>query len=72
LTKEKTMRVHIDAKVCEGHGRCYVLSPLVFAADEEGNGEVLVEELDSPDLIAAADLASKNCPEGAITVSDGA
>jgi len=36
------MRVHIDAKVCEGHGRCYVLSPLVFAADEEGNGEVLV------------------------------
>lgn len=63
------MRVHIDANVCEGHGRCYVLSPSVFAADGEGNGEVLVAELDSPELIAAADLASKNCPEGAITVS---
>ena len=65
------MRVHIDANLCEGHGRCYVLSPSVFAADEDGHGQVLQEELDSQALISAAELASKNCPEGAITVSGG-
>jgi ferredoxin len=65
------MRVHLDLNLCEGHGRCYVLSPTVFAADEEGNGEVLQSELDSQDLISAAELAAKNCPEGAITLANG-
>lgn len=64
------MRVHLDLNLCEGHGRCYALSPSVFAADPEGNGEVLQTELDSQELISAAELAAKNCPEGAITLSD--
>ena len=65
------MRVTIDADLCEGHGRCYLLSPEVFGADEEGNGEVLVADLRSTDQIAAAELAAKNCPESAITLSNG-
>jgi ferredoxin len=69
MNEERTMRVHIDANLCEGHGRCYVLSPSVFAADEEGHGHVLQGELDDPALISAAEFGSKNCPEGAITVS---
>ena len=64
-----TMRVTIDANLCEGHGRCYVLSPDVFTADDEGNGEVLARELDSEELIAAAERAAKNCPESAIALS---
>ena len=35
------MQVRIDLDRCEGHGRCYVLAPSVFAADAEGNGEVV-------------------------------
>jgi ferredoxin len=65
-----TLRVAIDSSICEGHGRCYVLSPEVFAADEEGNGEVLVSELNSEELIVAARLAAGNCPEGAITLAE--
>jgi ferredoxin len=65
-----TIRVTIDSTACEGHGRCYVLSPEVFAADEEGNGEVLVSELNSAPLIVAARLAARNCPEGAITLTE--
>jgi ferredoxin len=64
------MQVRIDLDRCEGHGRCYVLAPSVFAADDEGNGEVVRAELDSPELIAAAELAEKNCPEGAIALVD--
>ena len=63
------MQVHLDLELCEGHGRCYVLSPSVFGADAEGNGEVIQATLDSPELIAAAELAVKNCPEGAISLS---
>jgi ferredoxin len=48
-----------------------VLSPDVFTADEEGNGEVLGRELDSEELIAAAERAAKNCPESAIALSLG-
>jgi len=65
-----TIRVVIDSTVCEGHGRCYVLSPEVFVADDEGNGEVLVSELSSAPLILAARLAARNCPEGAITLTE--
>ena len=65
-----TIRVSIDSTVCEGHGRCYVLSPEVFVADDEGNGEVLVSELSSAPLILAARLAARNCPEGAITLTE--
>ena len=63
-------RLVLDPTACEGHGRCYVLSPEVFAADEEGNGEVLVSELNSAPLIVAARLAARNCPEGAITLTE--
>ena len=63
------IRVHIDADACEGHGRCYVLAPIVFAADGDGHGEVIVSEPDTPELVAAADLAMRNCPESAIHIS---
>ncbi len=28
------MKVRVDADVCVGHGRCYVLAPEVYEADE--------------------------------------
>ena len=30
------MKVIIDAETCNGHGRCYSLSPDVFDSDDEG------------------------------------
>lgn len=65
------MKVEIDANMCEGHGRCYVLSPDVFAPDDDGHGLVIVENLDTPELVKAAELAIGNCPESAIKLIDG-
>jgi ferredoxin len=63
------MRVVIDENTCTGHGRCYSLAPQVFAADEFGNGTVLVEEL-TEELMAQATIGVQNCPERAISIEE--
>lgn len=64
------MYVRIDTNQCEGHGRCYLLVPTVFSADNEGHGVVVVGELKTSDQVAKAELAVRNCPESAITLSE--
>lgn len=64
------MRVILDSKKCQGHGRCYVLAPEVFAPDEEGYGTVLQAEV-SGDLLEQATRGAQGCPEGAISLEDG-
>ncbi len=59
------MRIHIDRSVCSGHGRCFSLSPEVFAYDDEGFG-VPKSEVIAPQLEAAARRAVGACPEQAI------
>jgi ferredoxin len=61
------MRVSVDAEVCTGHGRCYVLGPDVFASDDYGHCVVVHDEVGS-DLEAQARAGAENCPERAITV----
>ena len=64
------MKLHIDADACTGHGRCYVLAPEVFEPDDEGHSVGLVDDIPD-DLLDKARLAVANCPESAITLSDG-
>ena len=61
------MKVSVDLEVCTGHGRCYVLAPDVFAADDYGHC-VLLHEAVGDDLAAQARAGADNCPERAITV----
>jgi ferredoxin len=61
------MKVTIDADLCTGHGRCYVLAPQVFDSDDGGHGVVLISDELPEDLEVAARGARDNCPEGAIT-----
>lgn len=62
------MQVIIDPERCQGHGRCYVLAPDVFGADEEnGYGVVLIDEVPSA-LESQARAGALNCPEDAITI----
>ncbi len=63
------MRISVDSERCNGHGRCYTVSPDVYAPDDEGycadrdrDREVL------PGLEADAAAGARACPEGAITV----
>jgi ferredoxin len=65
------MRISIDSKRCQGHGRCYDLAPELFGEDEEGYGVVLGNGIVAPDGQAQARLAALNCPESAIEVEEG-
>ena len=59
------LRVSIDNALCQGHGRCYMLAPEVFQADEAGQGFVVMAEVQG-ELENKALLAEQNCPEKAI------
>ena len=60
------MKVQIDAKLCQGHGRCYDLAPDLFGDDDEGYGMVLGDGVVPPGNEHDARLAVSNCPERAI------
>lgn len=63
------MKIRLDLDKCQGHGRCYALSPQVFDSDDYGQAVLLLEGGDvPPELEGAARLAADNCPEYAITV----
>jgi ferredoxin len=63
------VRVILDREKCQGHGRCYVLAPDVFAPDEEGYGTVLRSEVAGA-LVEEARRGAQGCPEEAITLED--
>jgi ferredoxin len=60
------VRVKIDTKLCQGHGRCYDLASQLFGADDEGYGTVFRDGVVPPDAADDARLAVANCPEQAI------
>ena len=62
--------LRLDAALCAGHGRCYVLAPDVFGEDERGHCVLLVEQVEG-DLLSAARSGEQNCPEGAISLHEG-
>jgi len=64
------MRVEIDVDACTGHGRCYMVAPSVFAADDSGFGVVVVGDRLGPDELAEARAAEANCPERAVRLTE--
>lgn len=62
------MRIVLDSAKCQGHGRCYALSPELFDSDDEGNSVLLVTGDVPAEREAKAVLAVENCPEYAITI----
>jgi ferredoxin len=62
------MRVSVDPERCTGHGRCYLLAPDVYDADDVGHSMVLIEDV-SGELEQHAAVGEQNCPESAITLS---
>jgi ferredoxin len=65
------MKVSIDAKRCQGHGRCYDLAPEIFGEDEEGYGVVRVDGAVPAAAQEHARRAVLNCPESAIEIDEG-
>jgi ferredoxin len=60
------VRVEIEADACTGHGRCYMVAPLVFTSDDDGFGVVVVDGALDAEQLTEARSASANCPEKAI------
>jgi ferredoxin len=63
------MRIAVDADKCQGHARCYALSPELFNVDDYGQSSVNGDGTVPPDLEDKAQLAIANCPENAITIT---
>ena len=69
--------VSVDWEACQGHGKCYLLAPKVYAPDDDdewGRAAVLVGRLDDstdPDgsLRKQAETGRKSCPEAAIRIT---
>lgn len=61
------MRITVDRALCTGHGRCYVLAPEVYDADDEGYSVVRAEAV-AAEHEEAARRGASNCPEDAIAV----
>ena len=66
----QTFRVHVDPDKCQGHNRCYSVSPDLFDLDELGMSSEVGDGLVPAGLAAAARLAVENCPEQAISVTE--
>ena len=64
-----TVKVRVDAELCVGHGRCYVLAPEVFTTDDYGHCVVVADTVDGA-LADQARAGADNCPERAIVVED--
>lgn len=64
------MRVQVDARLCQGHNRCYALAPEIFDVDDYGTAVVIGDGTVAPNLASKARLAVANCPEFAITLTD--
>ena len=60
------MRIAIDPQRCQGHARCWDLSPELFDLDDEAHGVVRTPEVPA-ELEAKAREAIQNCPERAIS-----
>ena len=65
------MKVQISPDRCQGHGRCYDLSPGLFGDDDEGYGTVRGDGTVPPGQEEDARRAVANCPERAIDILEG-
>ena len=63
-------RVRVEGSKCQGHNRCFVLSPELFELDEYGYAHERNDGVVPPELEEKAQLAVENCPERAISLSD--
>ncbi len=67
---QATFRVHVDPDKCQGHNRCYSVSPDLFDLDDLGMSSGAGDGTVPAGLIGAARLAVANCPEHAITLTE--
>jgi len=63
------VHIRLDADRCQGHGRCYVLAPDLFDADDYGHCVLLVDQIPAGREDDARS-GVENCPEQALSLED--
>jgi ferredoxin len=66
----QTFRVHVDPEKCQGHNRCYSVSPDLVDLDDLGTSSEAGDGLVPAGLASLARLAVENCPEQAISLTE--
>lgn len=61
------MRVVVNYDLCEGHGRCVLIAPEVFALREDDQSHVLIEH-PGEELRPKVEKAVRLCPRQAISL----
>ena len=64
------MRIRVETELCQGHGRCYMLAPDLFYADDDGYCHPTGERTVPAELDDQARRALMNCPEDAIILTE--
>lgn len=64
-----SFRVRVDPGKCQGHNRCYSISPELFELDELGMSSAAGTGLVPAGLLTKARLAVDNCPEQAVSLT---
>jgi ferredoxin len=65
------VRIAIDAEKCQGHNRCYALAPDMVDVDDMGIAFLLGDGTVTAEQESKARLLVANCPEYAITITEG-
>jgi ferredoxin len=63
------MRLTIDRQRCEGYGFCEQAAPSLIRLDDDGEVELLSDEL-RPSDAASAEAATRACPVAAVRVME--
>lgn len=64
------MRLRINQEKCQGHNRCHAIAPELVNIDDYGNAHERDDGVVPPGLEAKARLATANCPEFAIEITE--
>jgi len=64
------MKLKIDLDKCIRAGECYYNHPELFRMQDNGDPEVLVSDITTPELRRHAEQAMEVCPAVAISLED--
>lgn len=62
-------KIELDELRCEGHGLCESVAPEIYRLDDEGELEILIEDVPA-DLMVKAEAGARVCPVAALRVLD--
>ena len=63
------IKASIDWDKCTGNGVCARVAPEIFSVDDQGNSDVLMEDVPE-NLRTKAMLAKQGCPTGAVMITE--